>query len=184
MTDWACPELGGRGFRHPQVPLRSRLPVQCGRTPQACISKIIRRTTLTCRSPENPGSAAARAAPPCHGVPYAALTWPRETRIFNGPRSKKPLLGRLHPCRMCAPDQRSWWRGQDLNLRPSGYETSLACLTGYPGWSPVFPMGSWCPHCPQVAAGVVAARLSQHRHQPSRAKKAALAKARPVPGWR
>jgi hypothetical protein len=37
------------------------------------------------------------------------------------PESDEPVM-RGYPCTRCAPDQRLWWRGLDLNQRPSGYE--------------------------------------------------------------
>jgi hypothetical protein len=49
-----------------------------------------RRTASTCRSPRTRSSAATRAAPPCHGMPCAALTRPRETLPRNSHLRRPP----------------------------------------------------------------------------------------------
>ena len=51
--------------------------------PYACIRKTASEATSPCRSPRTRCSTAARAAPPCHGMPHAALIRPREIHPRN-----------------------------------------------------------------------------------------------------
>ncbi len=58
------------------------------------------------------------AAPPCHGVPYAALIRPEK----SAPPTPAQMRNRLpRACTTCAPDQRPWWRGFSTITRSSAY---------------------------------------------------------------
>jgi hypothetical protein len=68
-------------------------------------------------------SAAARAAPPCYGMPYAAVDKaprkaPENPHLRRSP--KRETAGQAPaPCTKCAPDRWSWWRAAPYS-RPYG----------------------------------------------------------------
>jgi len=60
--------------------------------PMRAHAGVLRATTSTCWPPRTRSSAAARAAPPCHGMPCAALIRPREIHPRNSHLRRAPEL--------------------------------------------------------------------------------------------
>ena len=62
------------------------------------------------------------------GLSRSPLTVPMNTEAADQHAGQRPV----HTQRGVR-NAHTWWRGLDLNQRPSGYETYSACLTRYPG---------------------------------------------------